>query len=513
MKKFYRHAIAAPLLMVGTLLLCFSSCMSSDNIEEGALVVSLPLTTELEGISSRVGMSDAYDGIFTCYWNCDKLDVYHKYLFNGVAQSMMPLEFNTSAMSGTTATFFYTGSSEYRYDPNSRIYAFSKGTSGGYTPIVAEDGTSTLTAPTLASQNGTLSDCAACDALYGCADLDYTTILPRSLGMHHLFGLLHFHLTSSTFSTNFPVLVTLTSSAANILPGNNGSATLKADGTLGTLTGSWNTSWSATITPNSNGVVDIYFMTWPFSAIDGTFTVSCSDDTGYLYKDAIVTLSGSSLSAAQRLFKSLPIVNILSTNDTYSNLYAWDASDFQPVKIGTVPTNANTTTLASAGNDYSSRAIYVCKNCPNGYEITWYLNVDCYWDDGTIIGGNKTSYKIADGSYTRAGLWLRKKSGIPGFSSTTISPISFPWYRTPVTLTAALASSLNLNTDYFFLPANGISNYSSGAFSLGGSEGYYWSSAPEQDSSLAYGLYFRKDIAGLNYVGYRTFGMALWKGQ
>ena len=72
--------------------------------------------------------------------------------------------------------------------------------------------------------------------------------------------MLNLHLTSSSFSTSYPVTVTLTSSVANILPGNTGNATLKADGSLDVLTGSWGTSWSATITPTTAGVVDVYFM-------------------------------------------------------------------------------------------------------------------------------------------------------------------------------------------------------------------------------------------------------------
>ncbi len=506
MKKFYRHAIAAPFLIVGTLLLCFSSCMSSDNTEEGVLVTSLPLSAQLEEISSRVGLKDIYDGTFNCYWNGDKLNIYHKYVLNGSVQSMMPLEFATSETTSILGAFSYTGSAEYRYNPDSRIYAFSKGTSGSYMASVADDGTSTLTMPTLASQAGTLTNCATYDALYGCGDFDYNTKLPGLLMMHHLFGALNLHLTSSTFSTSYPVTVTLTSPASNILPGNGGSATLKADGALNPVTGSWSTSWSATITPTSNGALDIYLMTWPFNAVDGTLTVSCSDGTGYVYTDGTITLSALSLAAAQLISKSLEITNAPAPPDgTYSKLYAWDATDSKSVTVGTAPTNYNNTAMAS---DYLNHASYVCTNCPNANEITWYLSVPCYWDSGSISGGNNKSYIMPNGSLTKAGMWFQKKSLISGFSSTTSSDKTS---GTVTILTDALVPSLNLTANYFFLPATGYTN-SNGAFLSGGTNGSYWLSTPYSDTSYAYSLGFGSSSASL-YTTSRASGYCVWKGQ
>jgi len=336
MKRFFVHAFVAPLYAASALLLCFGSCQSSDNakIGEGASVASLPLTARIGETSSRVGMSDTYGGAFSCYWNGDKFDVHQKYVKDGTVQNMTSLEFGTTATNGASATFSYTGTDGYRYNPGARLYAFSKGTNGGYTATVSDDGTSTLTVPALASQNGTLVDCATYDALYGSADVDYSTGLPESLSMHHLFGMMNLHLTSSGFSTSHPVTVTLTSSAANILPGNSGTATLKADGSLNVLTGSWGTSWSAIVTPAANGVVDVYFMTWPFTSISGTLTVSCSDGSGYNYTARSITLSSFGLAAAQLKSKPLAITSTPFVLDS-SKLYAWDATDYQPVTINT----------------------------------------------------------------------------------------------------------------------------------------------------------------------------------
>ena len=375
MKRFFRHTIAAPLYAALAMLLCFGSCQSSDNAGagEGASVASLPLTAQLGEASSRVSMSDTYGGAFSCSWNSDQLKIYHPYVLSGAVQAVTTsLPFATTTTSGTSATFSYSGGLGYRYNPGARLYAFSGNSGGGYTPTVATDGTSSLAATTLASQKGTLTDCATYDALYGSASVDYSTGLPGSITMHHLFGMMNLHLTSSSFSTSYPVTVTLTSSAANILPGNGGTATLKADGSLNVLTGSWGTSWTATITPTTAGVVDVYFMTWPFTSINGSLTVSCSDASGYVYTARTITLSNFGLAAAQVKSKPLALASTPYIFDS-SNLFAWDATDSQPVTVNTVPTNANNTTVASSSSDYSSRALYACKNCPNAYEITWYL--------------------------------------------------------------------------------------------------------------------------------------------
>jgi len=520
MKQILRQGLAAP-LYAAALLLCFGSCQSSDNAAagEGASVASLPLTAQIGETSSRVVMTDVYGGAFTCYWNSDQLSIYHKYVLGGTVQSMGALAFATTATNIATATFSYTGGGLQRYNPGAQLYAFSNNATAGYTPTVNADGTSKLTATTLASQNGTLADCAKYDALYGSASVNYSTGLPGSLTMHHLFGMLNLHLTSSSFSTSYPVTVTLTSSVANILPGNTGNATLKADGSLDVLTGSWGTSWSATITPTTAGVVDVYFMTWPFTSISGTLTVSCSDASGYAYTDRTVTLSSFGLAAAQLKSKPLAITSTSALFDS-SKLYAWDATDSKPVTVNTVPTNANVTTVSSSSTDYSSRALYACKNCPNAYEITWYLAAGCYWDDGSqgAKGGNTTSYTMANGITTTAGLWLKKKSVIgSSFSSTTSSSVenattSNGYFTLLSSLTAADISALHLSTDYFFLPAAGYTGSGTGAFGNGGTLGFYWSSSPDSDATDAYSLGFYSGGARLGYSG-RTRGFSLWQAQ
>ncbi len=509
MKQISRPLLAAPLYVVLALLLCFGSCQSSDNaqVSEGASVASLPLTAQLGEASSRVSMSDTYGGAFSCSWNSDQLKIYHPYVLNRAVQAVTTsLPFATTTTSGTSATFSYSGGIGYRYNPGVRLYAFSGNSGGGYTPTVATDGTSSLAATTLASQKGTLADCATYDALYGSASVDYSTGLPGSLAMHHLFGMMNLHLTSSSFSTSYPVTVTLTSSAANILPGNGGTATLKADGTLNKLTGSWGTSWTATITPTTAGVVDVYFMTWPFSGINGTLTISCSDDSGNSYTNRIITLSGFSLTAAQVKSKPLAITNAFFDS---SKLYLWDAIDYKPATLGSESYNVNTTPLADGTTDYSNRALYACKICPNGYEISWYLKAGCYWDDGIV---NKTEYELIDGNYTTSGMWLRKKSGITGYSTTVSSGVTSTTPTLLSSLSAATISALNLSTNYFFLPAAGRLIPGGSDFVAGGTAGHYWSSTPSFDSSNSNCLTFGPTNADYTYW-YRTYAQSLWQAQ
>ncbi len=506
MKSFYQYMISTPLYAVVALLLCLGSCQSSDNAGagEGASVSSLPLTAQIGDVSSRVSMSDAYDGVISCLWNKDKLNVYHKYFLESIVRGMTSLEFGTSLSAVPSATFSYAGGGSYCYNPGSRLYAFSKGTGGGYTASVADDGTSTLTAPTLTRQKGTLNDCATYDALYGSAVVDYNTGKPASLTMHHLFGMLNFHLMSTTFSKNYPVRVKFTSWAAYILPDNGGSATLNADGSLNQLTGSWGTSWQTTVTPTIDGVIDVYLMTWPFNATNGKLIVWCSDASGYVYTPLTVAVSGFSLAAAQIKSQSLAIVNAPFSYDS-SKLFAWDATDYQPVTLNTAPTNANT--IIGTGS-YLNQASYACQNCPNANEITWYLSVPCYWDEGDIPGGNTTVYKLADGTTTTSGMWFRKRSGISGFSSDTSSGYES---CSSIALTSDNVKSLNLTTNYFFLPVAGCAFAGSGAV-YDGSTGFYWSSTPQPNAMHACYLNFYPSGASLLYFD-RSCGLCLWQGQ
>jgi len=193
--------------------------------------------------------------------------------------------------------------------------------------------------------------------------------------------------------------------------------------------------------------------------------------------------------------------------DIYSKLYAWDATDSRSVTLGTVPTDANKATAS----DFLNHASYACRRCPNSNEISWYLSVPCYWDSGNITGGNTNNYKMADGNYTKAGMWFRKSSGISSFSSTGAYTTTLPYTRTPTALTNVNVPA-NLKSDYFFLPAAGSTD-GSGKFGNGGVTGNYWSSTPILDTGLTHGLNFSSTAATFNYGDIRSNGYCLWQKQ
>ncbi len=439
------------------LLLCFDSCANNDNIKsvDGAIVASLPLKVRIgNNISSRVGMTDSYGGAFSCYWNSDRLNIYHQYVLNGSVLDMVPLEFATSTTSGTSATFSYTGTDAYRYNPGSRLYAFSSNTSGGYTASVTNDGIAALTVSALASQTGTLTDCAKYDALYGSATVNYDTGLPESLTMYHLFGMLNLHLTNSSFSTSSPVTVTLTSSDSNILPGNSGSASLASNGTTLTTTGSWGTSWSTTITPATDGVVDIYLMTWPFQGVTGTLTITAKTPDDNIYSREIALSNFSLLSGHMKAHE----VILNASQPSFSlKYYRWDGvAEFDT----SAPSDYNTT---------SGVATHSCAECPTYDQMQMYLGADVYWDNTTKWKDQST------GTTYTGGLWVKKKQYIAGFDSGTAPKATW----NPGT------GTLSDKTNYFFLPAGGIKYYDS--ISSEGVEGRYWSSTPA-DAGTAYRL-------------------------
>ena len=154
-------------------------------------------------------------------------------------------------------------------------------------------------------------------------------------------------------------------------------------------------------------------------------------------------------------------------------------------------------------------------NCPNYNEISWYLKFGCYWDDGNqgANGGNTTSYTMANGISTKAGMWFKKKSVIgSSFSSTAPSGVTSFTPTQLSTMTASDISALHLRTDYFFLPAAGYTNLSTGGFANGGTLGSYWSSTPDSNTSYAYHLDFSSSGASLD-SNLRAYGFCLWQAQ
>lgn len=205
--------------------------------------------------------------------------------------------------------------------------------------------------------------------------------------------------------------MTFNTSSANILPGNNGQAILAMDGNTLSVTGSWSKNGNATITPTTNGIVDVYMMKWPFSSANGTLVVSCLDTSANFYI--------SPQRGTERLLSGCSSAQVQAVGYKFGNR-CQQYFLFQALRLGCYRLSAS--------------------------------------HSGSISVGNTTSYTMADGNTTKAGMWFRKKSGIPNYSATTpYGTIGYVWSTfEPLTLTADLTTSLNLSNDYFFLPACGM---------------------------------------------------------
>ncbi len=511
-------------LSVFTFALC--ACQSDKQVSGPVCVKDVALKANLSGAVSRTTMTDTYGGAFAETWNNDVLSIYHTYQSNGTAQSLMPLSFATTATGTSSAVFNYTDLSNYAYNPGQPVYAFNKLTGTGQcapsvTGIAATPLNLSLTG--WASQDGTLTgtqNAALYDAMAGYATTDASTGVPGSLTMNHLGGTVCFHLTCDGFTAGTPVSgITFNdgSSSPSCFPG-NATVSVLSDGSTSytgkTFNSSWNPSGSFTpYTYTENSVsskcVDVYLSTFP-TTLSSPLTALVSIGSSQY----IGSVTPSYTLAASKV-KVLPIaLGIL--DDTYSKLYAWDAIDYQPVDLKSIPTNYNPTPSAS---DFLNHASYACKNCPNYNEITWYLSAGCYWDDGTQAarGGNTVYYKTANNTYTRTGMWFKKKSVIgSSFSSTTSSGVNLTntgGDRQLSNLTPAQISALHLIRDYFFLPAVGYTTDSDGSFAGGGADGNYWSSSTyPDDSSCAYPLHIVSTGADITGNG-RIFGFCRWQAQ
>jgi len=110
-------------------------------------------------------------------------------------------------------------------------------------------------------------------------------------------------------------------------------------------------------------------------------------------------------------------------------------------------------------------------------------------------------------------MWFKQQLKITGFSST--STFTGTMISKPVALSgmdSSAISALKLQTDYFFLPAAGYTDYETGAFSEGGTEGYYWSSTPYFETTGASFMgFFSGGVTLTN--GSRAFGLLPWTAQ
>ena len=523
-KRF--NYICISFLSVFSFALC--ACQSEKQVSGPVCVKDVALKANLSGAVSRTTMTDTYGGAFAQTWNNDVLSIYHTYQNNGTAQSLMPLSFTTTATGTSSAVFVYTDISDYAYNPGQPVYAFNKLTGTGQsTPSVTGAATPLSVSLTgWTSQDGTLTgtqNAALYDAMAGYTTTDASTGVPGSLTMNHLGSVLSFHLTCDDFTDGTVVrnliFTTQGSDGKNPPAFFPASATVSvaSDGTCTTtpsLVSSWSPSGNFTA---ANKAVDVYLSTFPFSSLaSGTKLMIYAEAAGNSY-GAVVSIDNLSLASSKVKCITSALTKIVAssvTSTTYSQLYAWDATDYQPVTLNKSSTNANKFNYTGS-SDGLNHASYACKNCPNFNEIGWYFKGSCYWDDGTSSanGGNVTNYTLANTLTTTSGVWFLKKCFIDGFSSTTSGNPTCGLTRLS-DMNAAQISALHLDKYYFFLPAAGYASSSVSVFSQGGKGGYYWLSTPFPNVTFsAYYLYFYDASAYITSYLDRACGFCLWEGQ
>ena len=234
------------------------------------------------------------------------------------------------------------------------------------------------------------------------------------------------------------------------------------------------------------------------------------------------TYSGKTCTAGknQKISTDLGMATYTSRKNKY---YMWDAvnnywdghANSQPLLNDAE--NANYATSSADARWYNTtftdkvqtKAINSCKDQPTFEALTWYIG------GGSPKLDDKTLWVFANHLYV-GGIWLKKKSKIPGFSSTMGYPTTYTWnlgLDIPFSVSISGKPESTVRSDYFYLPALG--KYTDGKLTDLGVNGYYWASTPnpvnDGDRSQPYGkvisancLRFATD-ATLNNVYVRSY--------
>ena len=156
-----------------------------------------------------------------------------------------------------------------------------------------------------------------------------------------------------------------------------------------------------------------------------------------------------------------PITSFLAIPMYQAKFYVWDSSeDKELLKLygGKMEKlsdwkfySCNNTYNRSDQNDYANNATGLAtqsgKNLPNRVEATWYAaHGDPHWDENYIWTNGRLIY--------RGGLWLKKKSEIPGFNSTNL-PTDVAYSGNEYANTSIKRGTPTDTTKYFFLPMQG----------------------------------------------------------
>ena len=182
-----------------------------------------------------------------------------------------------------------------------------------------------------------------------------------------------------------------------------------------------------------------------------------------------------------------------------SNYYMWDAkSNYWNGYESSQPllNNAENANYAKSSGDsrwyntvfekyVKTMAINSCKDQPTFEGLTWYIG------GGSPQLDKTTLWVFANHLYV-GGIWLKKRSKMPGFSSTMGYPTTYTWnlgLDIPFSVNFSGKPEASVRSSYFYLPALG--KYTDGKLTDLGVNGYYWASTPNPvnngDRSAGYG--------------------------
>lgn len=178
-------------------------------------------------------------------------------------------------------------------------------------------------------------------------------------------------------------------------------------------------------------------------ATDSYVTFTAEVDGKYNYAYTLTSAKTLRAGKVVPVNKSLTKINYRSFY-SIEDYYQWDA--YSHYVSGSGSSWAEGDELYNPGTDASQS----CKDCPSKDEIVNALNTPngFYWDDGSVSGLSKKSYKRPGNlnSYSQ-GLWLIKQIYVNSTKETT-NPISFTGHM----ITSDNAASIRASGKYYFLP-------------------------------------------------------------
>lgn len=216
-----------------------------------------------------------------------------------------------------------------------------------------------------------------------------------------------------------------------------------------------------------------------------------------------------------------PITSRIAVPMYEPKFYTWDAAEGEDylkgyenqIEYWNIPGRADEK-IPSVHNNPADRRYYnpttgvatrSGKNLPNMVEATWYASHgDPHFDEQYLWENGHIVYCM--------GMWVKKKSEIPGFSSTNL-PSDVTFSHNYYVNSSVAQGTPNDTSKYFFLPLQGGMRavYSSSSSLEIGLSGIYWTKT-SLDSKYAWYLGFAKSAIYIR-TGMKEMATPLWNAQ